>query len=155
MGHEARITIPKDVTYADFYTRTSNEIWIHKITGTNVPWNQRNDLKRITSLMYVIQPGEELLIYERDIFNYPINQPDFLEINFGFTDKVIQDYYNDIDPSVFPSILFGFFLLAALFNIYFFLVVHERVYLFFSLMLLGRGLPLFLIISFLFLSIQC
>ena len=73
-----------------------------------------------------------------------INEPDFLEINFGFTDKVIQDYYNDNDPSVLPSFLFGFFLLAALFNIYFFLVVHERVYLFFSLMLLGRGLSLLL-----------
>jgi two-component system NtrC family sensor kinase len=142
MGHEARITIPKDVSAAVLYTRGSDGKWNHKTTGKTVPWSKRDDLKRITTVTYIMQPGEELLIYERDVFNYPINEPDFLEVNFGYTDKVIQDYYNDTDPSVFPSILFGFFLLAALFNIYFFLVVHERVYLFFSLMILGRGLPI-------------
>jgi len=144
MGHEARITIPKDVSSAVLYSRGPDGKWNHKTTGKTVPWSKRDDLKRITTVTYRIQPGEELLIYERDIFNYPINQPDFLEINFGFTDKVIQDYYNDNDSSVLPSFLFGFFLIAALFNIYFFLVVRERVYLFFSLMLLGRGLPLLL-----------
>ena len=144
MGHEARITIPKDVSSAVLYTRGPDGKWNHKTTGKIVPWSKRDDLKRITTVTYSIQPGEELLIYERDIFNYPINEPDFLEINFGFTDKVIQAYYNHNDPSLFPSFLFGFFLLAVLFNIYFFLVVHERVYLFLSLMVLGRALPLFL-----------
>jgi signal transduction histidine kinase len=139
MGHEARITIPKDVTYADLYTRTSDEKWNHKMTGTNVPWSKRDDLKRLLSVTYTIPPGEELLIYERDSFDYLINRPDFLEINFGFTDKVIQDYYNDNDPSILSSFLFGLFLLAALFNLYFFLIVRQRVYLFFSLTLLGRG----------------
>jgi len=139
MNHEARITIPKDVTYADFYTRTSNEKWNHKITGTAVPWSKRNDLKRVTTVTYVIQPEEELLIYERDNFNYQINTPLFLGVNFGFTDKVIQDYYNDNDPSTLPSFLFGLLLLAAIFNLYFYLIVRQPVYLFFSLTLLFRG----------------
>src|SRR4029077_8484961 len=145
MGHEAGITIPKDVSYTVLYTRGSDGKWNPKTTGKIVPWSKRDDLKRITSITYTIQPGEELLIYERDSFNYAINyELDFLEINVGFTDKVMQDYDDNNYPSVLPSLLFGFFLLAALFNIYFFLVVHERVYLFFSLMLLGRGLPLLL-----------
>jgi hypothetical protein len=57
-----------------------------------VPWSKRSDLKRITSITYTIKPGEELLIYERDSFNYAINfnTHGFLEMNFGFTDKVIQ-----------------------------------------------------------------
>ena len=150
MRHEARITIPKNVTYADLYTRGSDGKWNHKRTGTIVPWSKRDDLKRITTVTYTIPPGEELLIYERDNFDYLINIPDFLEIDFGFTDKVIQEYYNDNNPSILPSILFGFFLLAALFNIYFFLIVRERVYLFFSLTLLSRAIPFSLLIMIFF-----
>lgn len=150
MDHEARITIPKDVTYAVFYTCTSNEKWNHKITGTYVPWSQRNDLKRITSLTYAIQPGEKLLIYERDNFDYYINNPRLLEINFGFTDYVIRDYYSDNDPSVRSSFLFGLFLLATIFNLYFFLIVRQRVYLFFSLTLFGIGFSRFLFFNDIF-----
>ena len=69
---------------------------------------------------------------------------DFLEINFGFTDKVIQDYYNDNDSSILPSFIFGIFLLAALFNLYFFLIVRGRVYLYFSLDSFVRGISRFL-----------
>ncbi|MEO5647277.1 MAG: 7TM-DISM domain-containing protein, partial [Chitinophagaceae bacterium] len=144
MKHEARITLPKNVTYADLYTPGSNKKWNHKITGTAVPWSKRDDLKRITSVTYLIQPGEELFIYEREQFDYVINTPDFLEINFGFTDKIIQDYYNENDSSILPSFLFGIFLLAALFNLYFFLIVRGQVYLLFSLTLLCNGIFRFL-----------
>jgi len=120
MRYEARITIPKDVTYAVLYTQSSGGKWNQKATGTMVPWSKRADLKRITSITYTIQPGEELLIYERDNFNYHINTPYFLDIKFGFTDKVVQDYYNDNDPSILPSFLSGLLLLAAIFNLYFF-----------------------------------
>ncbi len=144
MNHEARITIPKNASYVDLYTLISDKNWNHKITGTIVPWSKRNDLKRITSVIYIIQPGEELLIYERNYFDYLINTPDFLEIKFGFTEKVIQDYYDDTDSSILPSFLFGIFLLAALFNLYFFLIVRGRVYLLFSLTLLCNGIFRFL-----------
>src|SRR6476620_5275127 len=76
MEHEARITIPKDVSSAVLYTRGLDGGWNQKTTGKIVPWSKRDDLKRITSITYTIQPGEELLIYERDNFNY--NEPGFL-----------------------------------------------------------------------------
>ena len=144
MKQEARITIPKNVTYAVLYTPGSDGKWSHKLTGTTVPWSKRDGLKRNTTVIYIIQPGEELLIYERDNFDYLINTPDFIEIRFGFTDKVMQDYYDDNDSSVFPSFIFGVFLLAALFNLYFFLIVRGRIYLFFSLTLLFHGISRFL-----------
>ena len=133
MKHEARIIIPKDVTYADFYTMGSDGKWNPKKTGTIVPWSERDDLKRTTTVIYTIQPGEELLFYERDNFDYSINTPDYLQVNFGFTDKAIQKYYAENDSSILPSFLFGFFLLAALFNLYFFIIVRGYVYLFFFL----------------------
>ncbi len=144
MKHEARIIIPKNVSYGDLYTLASDGKWNHKTTGTIVPWSKRDDLKRITTLTYSIQPGEELLFYERNHFNYNSNTPDFFGIKFGFTDKVIQAYYDENDSSILPSFIFGVFLLAALFNLYFFLIVHQRVYLIFSLMLFFRGFSRFL-----------
>ncbi len=143
MGHEAKIALPKNVTYADFFSLATGNKWNHKLTGTTVPWSKRNDLKRITTITYLLQPGEELLIYERDNFDYLINTPDFLEINFGFTDRVIQKYYDENDSSLFPSFMFGIFLLAALFNLYFFLIVRGRVYLLFSLTLFSHGFSRF------------
>ncbi len=144
MQHATRITIPEDVTNADLYTLTSNGKWDHKTTGATVPWSKRDGFKRITTVIYTIQPGEQLLIYERDSFDYLINSPDFLYITFGFADNVAQDGYNKNDPSILPSFLFGLFLLAALFNLYFFVIVGERVYLFFSLTLFFRGFSRFL-----------
>jgi len=145
MMHPTRITMPKNVSYADLYTKASDGKWNPKMTGTLLPWSKRSDLKQITTLIYIIQPGEELLIYERDSYNYFFNEPDFLDIRFGFADNVIQDYYyNNNDSSILPSFIFGVFLLAALFNLYFFLIVRGRVYLYFSLALFCHGISRFL-----------
>ena len=124
------------------YTLDPNGKWDPKITGTGVPWSKRDDLKQISTVTYTIQPGRELLIYERDNFVFG-DKPEFLYVDFGFTDKVIEKYFSEIDPAILPSFLFGLLVLGALFNIYFFLIVHKRVYLFFSLMLLGRGFSRF------------
>src|SRR5690348_2957399 len=115
MDHEARIAIPEG-TYADyveFYTLTSNGQWNQKITGAYVPWSKRNDLKSVLTVTYVIPSGEELLIYERHSFDYFIDKPYFLGLSFGFTDKVMQHHYNNNDPSILRSFLFGLLFLAA------------------------------------------
>src|SRR6266542_728939 len=144
INHEARITIQKKITDSHIYTRSTDKKWNPKRTGTGVPWSKRDDLKRITAISYTIPPGGELLVYERDNFDYDINMPGLPAIEFGFTERVMQKQYLDNNSDVPPSILFGFLILAALFNIYFFLIIRERVYLLFSLMLLSRGIASFL-----------
>jgi two-component system, NtrC family, sensor kinase len=147
MTHEARIAIAKNITHADLYTRNIDRKWNHKRTGFGVPWSKRNDLKRITTLTYILPPGSELLIYERNNFDYDVNipgLPGLPAMGFGFTEKVLQEQYLDSNSDILPSILFGFLILAALFNIYFFLITRERVYLFFSLMILSRAFASFL-----------
>src|SRR5438445_158135 len=68
------------------------------------------------------------------------------------TGKAIQNYDNDNDPSILPSFLFGLFLLAGLFNLYFFLIVRQLVYLLFSLTLFFRGFSRFLYSNDIFFS---
>ena len=144
MTHDAKIALSRSAISADLYTLDPNGKWDHKITGRDVPWSKLDDLKQISTVTYTIQPGKELLIYERDHFGLFADKPEFPYVDFGFTDKVIKKYFSGIDPSILPSFLFGLLVLGALFNIYFFLIVHKRVYLFFSLMLLGRGLGRFI-----------
>src|SRR4051794_3119158 len=66
MTQKIEVGIPTKSPYADVYTRDSTGRWDHKMTGYYVPWSKRDDLKRIESLLYTIQPGEQLLVYERE-----------------------------------------------------------------------------------------
>jgi sensor histidine kinase YesM len=151
LTHDAKIAIQRNATSADLYTPGTNGQWDRKITGTGVPWDNMDGLKRISTVTYTLPPGQELLIYERDYYGPLADKPSAVQIDFGYTDKVLQKYFSQEDPSMLPSFLFGLLVLAALFNIYFFLIVHERVYLFFSLMLLGRGFSRFIEESYIFL----
>ena len=144
MTHEARISIPKNVTYADLYARNADGKWIQKRTGTGVPWSKRHDLKHIKAISYSISPGAELLIYERNNFYNEFDMPGLPAPKFGFTERVLQQQYLYNNSFIMPSILFGFLILAALYNIYFFLIIRERVYLLFSLTLLSRAIASFL-----------
>ncbi len=132
------------MTYADLYTRSEDGKWNRKRTGRGVPWSKRNGLKRITAVSYIIPPGGELLIYERDNFVDDGDMFGLPAIEFGFTERVVQDQYLENNSSILPSILCGFLLLAALFNIYFFGIIRERVYLLFSFLLLSRAIGGFL-----------
>ena len=147
LDHEVSITTQKNFSYSDLYTRNTTDQWSHKRTGTAVRWSERSDLRRITSLTYNIPAGEELIIYERNNFDYDVTipgLPGLPAIEFGFTEKVLQEQYLENNSDILPSILFGVLILAALFNIYFFLITRERVYLLFSLMILSRAFASFL-----------
>jgi len=147
LDHEVSITTQRKLSYSDLYARNTTDQWSHKRTGTAVRWSERSDLRRITSLTYKIPAGEELIIYERNNFDYDVTipgQPGLPAIEFGFTEKVLQDQYLDDNSDILPSILFGIFILAALFNLYFFLITRERVYLIFSLMILSRAFASFI-----------
>jgi sensor histidine kinase YesM len=150
MTHDAKIAIQRNATSSVLYTPGKNGKWDHKITGIGVPWSNMDGFKRITTVTYTLPPGQELLIYERDYYGPGDDKPLSVQLNFGYTDKVLQKYFSQEDPSMLPSFLFGLLVLAALFNIYFFLIVHERVYLFFSLMLVSRGFSRFIEESYIF-----
>src|SRR6187401_2389132 len=132
LDHEVSITTQKNFSYSDLYTRNTTDQWSHKRTGTAVRWSERSDLRRINSLTYNIPAGEELIIYERNNFDYDVTihgLPGLPAIEFSFTEKVLQEQYLENNSDILPSILFGVLILAALFNIYFFLITRERVYL--------------------------
>jgi two-component system, NtrC family, sensor kinase len=93
----------------------------------------------------VLKPGEVLTIYNR-VYNsylFPFS-PSKYAIVFNSTNKILQQNER-LDMSLYAnsvqnSILFGILLFAFAFNVFFFLIVKERVYLYFALYVLLMGL---------------
>jgi signal transduction histidine kinase len=142
LPHEKEITIPGDwPANFDVYLKNSSGKWDHKRTGRMVPWNLRDGMKKIAHIPYIIQPGEELLIYERLEFDngFPPQEKQEAKIRIGLANKIIQEQYIDYDVPLLSTLIIGIFLAAAFLNLYFFAVVRERVYLYFALTLLGRA----------------
>ena len=133
MTQKVEIAIPENACYSDVYVQNVTGRWDHKITGRYVPWSQRDDLKKAISMLYTIQSGEELLVYERKKWSMPYFPPQNLSIDIYLVNKPALEKYFDYELSVLPPFIFGIFLIAAFLNLYFFIVVRERVYLYFSL----------------------
>src|SRR6476646_6981593 len=66
MTQEVEIAISEGlVSYGDIYTKNAKGQWDHKMNGRYVPWSKRDGVKKFMSILYTLQPGEELLIHER------------------------------------------------------------------------------------------
>ena len=150
---------------SDWYiTKTNGEI-THKISGLETPWSKDESLKFIINFQYrlnfipiTIEPKETLIFYNKafyNYFNYSHTNPRQFYISYGSTDKFIfQNYISNKSyyfNSINDSFLFGFLILAAVFNFFFFLIVREKTYIFFALYVFFLGLGRFNIESEFFL----
>ncbi len=140
LQHLVNIIVQQKSTYTDVYFSAGSGRWIHKKTGNNEPWSQRSGYKLTDAIPYTIQPAQSVIIYQRVAFDHRISRPKPPEAGFGFEDKMVQDNYVDNDSFFFKTILGSFFIgllvFAAIFNFFFFLIVRERVYLYYALALL-------------------
>jgi len=128
----------------DFYLQYPDSAWQHKVTGQLVPWSQRDGLPRIQYVPVVIKSQQSLLVYKRVYNSYrfpPLGLED--SQSYSFTDKVVQARYvadeADYFSAIHNSYNFGFLLFAALFSLFFFFIVRERVYLYFALYVFFLG----------------
>jgi two-component system NtrC family sensor kinase len=119
--------------------------WKEYETGLLAPRKKLNGLVLNKYIPVVLKPGEELTVYNR-IYNSYIFffTPDSYTNVLSFTRKTLEQN-NVMDESLYidgvhNSVLFGILLFACLFNFFFFLIVKERVYLYFALYVLLLGL---------------
>ncbi|HET7117162.1 MAG TPA: ATP-binding protein [Hanamia sp.] len=144
MQKEINLALPEYAASVDLYLKPGNAKWQHQHTGTLVPWSMRDRLKRITTVTCIIPPGEELLIYKKAYWNYTVSTPSQIGVDFGFTKNIVyKNYVKDrthYTNSLKNVFLIGFFLLAFVINLYFFITVREKEFLYFSLFLFFGGL---------------
>lgn len=137
---EAKISLPEASFRADLYAKINGDKWQHFITGAGVKWSQRDGLKRIPAFMLSIPADDTLTVYKRMHWNFIDAQPDSIKMSFSFTDKLIEYNYVKNEShnmnEIQDTFLLGMFILSMVINFYFFLVVHEKEFLYFTLFLL-------------------
>jgi len=107
--------------------------WYHYNTGSGVPWSQRNGDKNKNYIPYTIKPGAEIVVY----INKDSRHGDPVIGNFV---KIAKAAY--LSKTVFAEedvITFGFagfILFGMIFNLLFYYVSGEKLYLFYSFLLL-------------------
>jgi two-component system NtrC family sensor kinase len=140
LTYPVKVTIPEGVAYAWLYIPAANGKWDVEKTGKLLPWGQRGGLKRVTQFVVTLQPGQEVLLYEHDIFDFAIYKPENFRFTIGFYDAVINSSYLNDDAYYYKNclsfLIIGIFLLAFLINLFFYRVVRERLYLYFSFFLI-------------------
>jgi two-component system, NtrC family, sensor kinase len=138
---------------SDWYITDANGKVIHKTGGLTTPWSMNDNLKFPAYFQFspyfmplVIDSGATLEILNRVYFDYFTQNftfPKKLNIYFGSTEKgILQNsvvneshYFN----SVHDAFLFGFMLLAAIFNFFSYLIIREKTYLYFALYVFFLG----------------
>lgn len=152
VDHSVQVAIPAALSRVEVYTTDSLGRWTKKTTGAGVPFSERSDFKRYRQLVYTIHPGETVTFYEREMLNFKIDR--FMSLAIGY--KILKDtptevvnYYEDrLSEVSVIAFLCGLLVLAALVNVFFYLVSREKVYLWFALFglcyaLLAGNMPLF------------
>jgi signal transduction histidine kinase len=126
-----------------------------RLGGIETPWSRKTGLRNENFNFFSIAPGQQLTIYKRaqlDYFNYSYwftnssftnIEEHFRSIQYGFAESVMQNKYVNDETHYFmavhDSFLFGLLLMAAVLNLLFFLIVKERLYLFFALYVFSLG----------------
>lgn len=141
------MTKPVDVvllnsTQADktefFLVDEANEV-IHYTTGFLHPNKEKDGLKKINGVPIQIEPGKELTVYNRIENNYFFNKPKHFSVSIGFAKQVIQREYINGEVGVsrrdYEALFVGILFFACIFNLFFYSIVRDRVYLYYALFL--------------------
>ncbi|HZZ75682.1 MAG TPA: 7TM diverse intracellular signaling domain-containing protein, partial [Puia sp.] len=134
----------QDNGLSTFYLNKEGK-WSKYENGFFAPSLKMNGLVLNNYIRVTMKPGEVLTVYNRvnNSYIFPFS-PNTYSIGFSSPKKVFeQNYIQDesiyID-AVHDSILFGILLFACVFNFFFYLIVKERVYLWFALYVFFLGI---------------
>jgi len=148
MDRPAKISLDAYFERDDYYIMYHNGSINHFVTGSNVPWKNKDGLKQRNFIPLKMEPGEEILVYDRGSKHNP-GIPDVFTLNIAGAEKIIQrdfvDRQDDLVPKFYKLAYFalGFYFLATFFNLFFFWTVRERTYIYFALFLLFLCVEIF------------
>ena len=144
MKHEARISLNSISEYDDFYMSAPDGKWQHFATGLFYDWNKKDGLKYLNCIPIVLSPGEVCNVYQRFHNTEAGLDSDFVVTLIGTETAIKQDYIDYVDGrtnyfdmlQLQEAFVVGLLFLALFFNLFFFRIVREKVYLYFALFIL-------------------
>jgi signal transduction histidine kinase len=144
MSREARIALDSNSDYDDFYLALSDGNWKHYESGLYKDWDKKDGLKYFNCIPIVLHPDEELMVYEC-IQNKKAGLVSGFGIKITGAKKMIKDENSEVRSRYFNAMnlqeafVVGLLFLAMFFNLFFFRIVREKVYLYFALYALFLG----------------
>ena len=143
LDHDIHIGLPANSEYSTFYVAKSGGPFQVYENGELTPWHREPGFKLLQLVPITLKPGEQAIIYNRIYNTYSFYYfTDHAEVSYVPESVALEHYASNdtrVITDVHDSILFGILVFAALFNFFFFLVVREKVYLYFSIYLLCLG----------------
>ena len=119
------------------YVNVAPKKWLHFTTGKLVPWSERSGMKDLLEIPYTLAPGQEIFVYvDMDTVTlFSGFSPQFGNYLNVVKDNYLKRHIYDHDD-VLSFGFFGFMLFAMIFNLFFYYVNREKVYLVFAFLLL-------------------
>jgi two-component system, NtrC family, sensor kinase len=111
-------------------------------TGSLVPYSKRDGYKHLLEIPYTLPAGATVTVYEHS----EMVQGHIEQVSIGIEYNILRDYVEDdhyLFQLVMGSVLFGIFIIAFLFNAFFYYVVREKVYLMYGITLLLAAIAYF------------
>ena len=143
MDHTVTIGLPSNSEESTFYIEKSGAKTQVVENGEITPWHKEIGDKLLQLVPVTLKPGETVSIYNRIHNSYTFYYfTDIVDVSFKIESEAFRYYANNegnVISYVHDSIFFGVLIFAAFFNFFFFLVVKEKVYLYFSIYLLCLG----------------
>jgi two-component system, NtrC family, sensor kinase len=147
LAREVKISLTSISDYDDYYLQKPDSGWVHFSSGSSREIGEKDGLKYVNVIPLNLKPGEIYFVYER-IENKRKGIPANFNIYLAGTDAVIrEDYVNNVDNrlSFYPdqlqeAFILGLLSLTIFLNLFFYRIVHEKVYLYFALFSLFLGI---------------
>ncbi len=140
MRNEAKISIDAHFEVDNIYVIDSNKNIKHYLTGDYVEWNKKDGFKPQNNIPLLLQPGEEITIYEQGK-NHVAGMPENFSLNISSTEKIQEGFVSYVDnghnffsiTEMENAFLVGMLLIPFFLNLFFFRITKEKEYLYFSL----------------------
>ena len=132
----------------------------HFVTGNFVPWNKKDGFKQGNYIPITLTAGEQLWIYQRSFADGKFLSDRF-PISFVSANKEMQNEFYKFNTSsdnyfhineMLEAFIIGLLLISFFFNLFFYRIVHDKIYLYFSLYLLFLGFNRFYNITYVYLG---
>ena len=141
MNREANIALDSRSEYDDFYLLEPDGKWKHFVSGEFNDWDKKDGLKYFNCIPIVLQPDEELVVYQRIkndaaglVSRFAISILSAKRVQKNESLKVYADYFGKVQLQ--EAFVVGLLFLTVFFNLFFFRIVREKVYLYFALFVL-------------------
>ena len=124
---------------SDFFLFDDGNESFHYTTGILFPYKKKDGLKKINAIPIQIEAGGELTVYNRTKNTYYFNKPKQLAVSIGYTKEVIREEYigneSGFTQRKFEVLFTGILLFACIFNLFFYSIARDHVYLYYALFL--------------------